>query len=123
LTAGLEENQAVVRVRDSGEGIPAEMLNSIFEPFVQLHGGSERTQGGLGIGLTLVRRLIELHGGNICANSQGRGEGSEFVVRVPAVVPDPTADIISTIASASPIAEKRIAVVPPPSELTQCVRG
>jgi signal transduction histidine kinase/DNA-binding NarL/FixJ family response regulator len=120
LTAQLEENQAVVRVRDSGEGIPPEMLSSIFEPFVQLHGGAERTQGGLGIGLTLVRRLIELHGGSVSAHSQGQNQGSEFVVRLPAVEPRPndTCAIVTT----SPVAQKLIVAVPPPSDLTQRVR-
>jgi PAS domain S-box-containing protein len=77
--------QAVVRVRDSGVGIPAGMLSTIFELFSQGDQSSHSAQGGLGIGLTLVRRLAELHGGSVEAHSDGSGKGSEFVVRLPLV--------------------------------------
>ena len=72
-----------VRVRDSGVGIPAEMLPRIFEMFTQVDHSLERAQGGLGIGLTLVKRLVEMHGGSIEAHSEGPNRGSEFVVRLP----------------------------------------
>jgi signal transduction histidine kinase len=75
----------VLHVRDSGMGIPLEMLPKIFEPFTQVEHTLDRAQGGLGIGLTLVRRLVELHGGTVQAFSEGRGRGSEFVVRLPTV--------------------------------------
>jgi PAS domain S-box-containing protein len=78
-----QAGQAVVRVKDSGIGIPPGKLESIFGLFVQLSRTSERSQGGLGIGLALVKRLIELHGGSIEAFSAGLGAGSEFVVRLP----------------------------------------
>jgi signal transduction histidine kinase len=83
VSALLEGSEVVVRVKDNGIGIPPEKLSQVFDLFAQLHLGEERTQEGLGIGLTLVRRLTELHGGIISASSPGTGRGSEFVVRLP----------------------------------------
>ena len=83
LEAAREGDEAVVRVRDSGIGIPAEDLASIFEAFRQLGGDPDRAWGGLGVGLTLVKRLVEMHDGTIEAHSEGHGKGSEFVVRLP----------------------------------------
>jgi signal transduction histidine kinase/ActR/RegA family two-component response regulator len=83
LVAGQDSKRAVIRVRDNGLGIPREMLPSIFEMFTQVDKHLERAQGGLGIGLTLVRRLVEMHGGTVEAYSEGLGQGSEFVVRLP----------------------------------------
>jgi two-component system CheB/CheR fusion protein len=77
---------AVIRVRDTGVGISKEMLPHIFEMFTQASGALERAQGGLGIGLTVARRLVEMHNGTIQAYSGGLGRGSEFVVRLPRVV-------------------------------------
>ena len=77
--------QAVVVVRDNGIGIPREMLSRIFDLFAQAEPLGARTQGGLGIGLTLVKNLVEMHGGTVVARSAGRGAGSEFEVRLPAV--------------------------------------
>ncbi len=74
---------ALVRVADSGIGIPPQMLTHIFEMFVQVGDGLTRTEGGLGIGLTLVRRLVELHGGQAWADSEGPARGSRFFVRLP----------------------------------------
>src|SRR5262249_2369009 len=71
LTVEQHGAQAVVRVRDTGIGIPAEMLPSIFSMFVQVASAVERSQGGLGIGLTLVKRLVEMHGGSVEAYSAG----------------------------------------------------
>jgi CheY-like chemotaxis protein len=82
LALTVEDDKAVVRVRDNGVGIPPAMLAEVFDLFTQLDVGPERPQGGLGIGLTLVKRLIELHGGTIAANSPGEGQGSEFSVRL-----------------------------------------
>lgn len=77
------EGRVRVVVRDSGSGIEAEMLPHVFELFAQEDRSLERAQGGLGIGLSLVRRLVELHGGKVTAHSSGRGRGSEFAVNLP----------------------------------------
>lgn len=74
---------AVVTVRDDGKGIPAAMLDSIFDIFTQVDAMGGHTHGGLGIGLTLVRSIVNLHGGSVVAHSDGPGMGSEFVVRLP----------------------------------------
>jgi signal transduction histidine kinase len=76
-------SSAVIRVRDSGMGIAPEILPRIFDLFVQADPGLDRSQGGLGIGLTMVRRLVEMHGGAVSAFSDGPGMGNEFVVRLP----------------------------------------
>jgi PAS domain S-box-containing protein len=83
LTAQREGNEAVLRVRDSGIGIAPDMLPHIFELFVQVDHAATRSQGGLGIGLTLVKNLVEMHHGTVEAHSAGLGKGSEFVVRLP----------------------------------------
>jgi PAS domain S-box-containing protein len=75
--------EVVVRVRDSGVGIPAELLPRVFDLFAQAGGESDRSEGGLGIGLAVVKGLVELHGGSVEAHSEGPGRGSEFVVRLP----------------------------------------
>jgi PAS domain S-box-containing protein len=74
-------------VRDSGVGIPAEMLDRVFDLFMQVERSITQAAGGLGIGLTLVKRLVELHGGSVEARSAGPGQGSEFLVRLPRVPP------------------------------------
>ncbi|OAJ63739.1 hybrid sensor histidine kinase/response regulator [Paraburkholderia ginsengiterrae] len=83
LAAQREGDEAVIIVRDSGIGIPREHLDSVFEMFSQLAPALDRSQGGLGIGLALVRGLAELHGGTVAAYSGGAGKGSEFVIRLP----------------------------------------
>ena len=83
LTARIEGDEAVVTVRDNGVGIAADMLAAVFEMFTQVARSIERANGGLGIGLSLVRRLVELHGGAVSAQSAGVGLGSSFAVRLP----------------------------------------
>jgi PAS domain S-box-containing protein len=83
VTAGTEGQEAVIRVRDTGIGIAPEMLPRIFDMFTQAGSIGSRSQSGLGIGLTLVRSLVELHGGRVEAHSQGLGQGAEFIVRLP----------------------------------------
>ena len=78
-----EERHAVVVVRDTGTGIAAEMLTRVFEPFAQADKTLARTRGGLGLGLALVKGIIELHGGSVTAHSDGLGRGAEFRVRLP----------------------------------------
>jgi PAS domain S-box-containing protein len=87
LTEERQNDQVVLRVRDTGIGMGAEMLTRAFDLFVQAERSLDRSEGGLGIGLTLVRRLVELHGGDVRAFSDGPGKGSEFVVRLPVVQP------------------------------------
>ena len=83
LTVERAGQEAVVRVRDSGMGISAEMLPHVFELFTQGDRTIERAEGGLGIGLTLVKSLTEMHGGTVKASSEGPGKGSEFTIRLP----------------------------------------
>lgn len=85
LNAETEGEELVVRVRDTGVGIAPESCERIFELFEQAHAGIEESQGGLGIGLTLVRELVHLHGGTVEARSAGLGLGSEFIVRLPVI--------------------------------------
>ncbi len=77
------EHEVEIRVRDHGVGISAELLPRVFDLFVQGYQGSERSNGGLGVGLALVRSLVEMHGGSVTATSEGAGQGSEFAVRLP----------------------------------------
>ncbi len=88
LSAGREGDEAVIRIRDNGIGIPPELLPQMFDLFTQAEGGLDRSQGGLGIGLTLVRSLAEMHGGRVSARSEGPGTGAEFEVRLPALADD-----------------------------------
>ena len=83
LIAIREGNEAVLRLQDNGIGIAADILPRIFELFVQVDHAATRSQGGLGIGLTLVKNLVEMHQGSVEAHSDGLGTGSEFVVRLP----------------------------------------
>ena len=83
LLAEVEAGEVVIRVQDNGIGIAADKLASIFELFSQVDTSAERSHGGLGIGLTLVRNLVNGHGGTVEAHSAGRDHGSEFVVRLP----------------------------------------
>ncbi len=86
LTAERQSSDVVVRVKDTGVGIPAEKLPRLFEMFFQVDRTLERSQGGLGIGLSLVRQLVELHGGRVVARSEGVGKGSEFIVSLPVLI-------------------------------------
>ncbi len=80
---GAEAGEAVVRVRDTGVGMSADLLARAFDLFVQADNTLDRSDGGMGVGLTLVRAIVELHGGRVTAHSDGPGTGSEFVVRLP----------------------------------------
>jgi len=83
LLVEAEPTEVIVRIQDTGIGIPAPMLAQVFDMFTQVDGSLERSQSGLGIGLTIVQRLVEMHGGRVEAHSAGLGKGSEFVVRLP----------------------------------------
>lgn len=111
LTVYQDVDGVVISVRDTGIGIPSEQLSNIFKMFSQLTPALERSQGGLGIGLSLVRGLVELHGGSISARSEGEGKGSEFIVRLPISI-SPLEKIEPAKASAqTPRTGKRILVV------------
>ena len=83
ISAALEGGEVVIRIRDTGIGIDRDILPRIFDLFTQDRQAIDRAQGGLGLGLAIVRSLVELHGGSVSASSDGRGRGSEFVVRLP----------------------------------------
>jgi CheY-like chemotaxis protein len=85
LTARSDGKEAVIRVRDNGIGISQDMLPRIFDPFLQVDNSLERSQGGLGIGLTLVKQVVKMHSGRVEAASEGLGKGTEFAVWLPVV--------------------------------------
>jgi two-component system CheB/CheR fusion protein len=97
LTSRTESDHVVLRITDTGLGIPADMLERVFEPFMRIDTSRSRPVDGLGLGLTLVKRLIDLHSGSVEASSAGAGQGSEFVVRLP-----------RTLAADVPIANRNI---------------
>ena len=94
LSARRRDDLFEVSVRDTGIGIPSDMLARVFDMFTQVPHAIERSQGGLGIGLTLVKRLVELHGGQVEAKSVGPGLGSEFIVRLPERMTDRAAPVV-----------------------------
>jgi signal transduction histidine kinase/DNA-binding response OmpR family regulator len=105
---------AVLSVRDSGRGIPAEMLDKVFDVFVQVSPSLDRASGGLGLGLTLVKHLIEMHEGRVLARSEGLGKGSEFLVRLPLRLPllQPAESKRSPpVAPVAPRRKKRVLIV------------
>jgi signal transduction histidine kinase/DNA-binding response OmpR family regulator len=113
LTVERQGQEAVFRVRDTGSGIPREMLPHIFDLFTQVDHSLDRAQGGLGIGLTLVRRLVDMHQGSVQATSDGPGRGSEFVVRLPLLPENQTEPANTPAADAAivPAAHRRVLVV------------
>ena len=113
LSARRDGGQAVVSVRDDGCGIPPAMQGAVFEMFTQVDDSLTRSQGGLGIGLTLVKNLVELHGGTVEMRSEGAGRGSEVVVRLPLASGEPsTADPARAPARrVAPAASRRVLVV------------
>jgi PAS domain S-box-containing protein len=113
VTAERRDGEALVSVRDNGLGIEPAMLARIFDMFTQAGSAGAHSQGGLGIGLTLVRRLVELHGGRVEARSEGIGRGSEFVVHLPVASAGSAADARreEAVAAAAIPASRRILVV------------
>ncbi len=104
----------VLRVKDTGIGIAPEMLPRIFDLFVQVKRRVDRSRGGIGIGLTLVRRLVELHGGKVEARSAGLGKGSEFIVRLPEAPVEAVAETAAAPSFDKPVgaaAPRRVLVV------------
>ena len=104
-----DDGHAVIRVRDTGMGIPEDALSTVFEMFRQVN-RPDRAQGGLGIGLALARQLVEMHGGTIAASSDGPGQGAEFVVRLPAAR-DPEGGAVSLAGGATKRAGRRLKVL------------
>ncbi|WP_437933312.1 GAF domain-containing protein [Sorangium sp. So ce341] len=113
LAAQRDGAAVVVRVADNGVGIPADMLSNVFDMFTQVGRSIDRAQGGLGIGLTLVKRLVELHGGSIHAESDGAGRGSTFTIRLPLAAAEEAAPrpSFAGAANVAPPAALRILVV------------
>ena len=112
LAVRREGDTAVLSVRDDGIGIPPAMLVKVFELFTQVDRTLEKTTGGLGIGLSLVRGLVEMHGGTVEARSEGEGQGSEFLVRLPLATPAGGSDRAGALAEESvPSARRRVLVV------------
>jgi CheY-like chemotaxis protein/two-component sensor histidine kinase len=111
IRVSLEDDGGTARVRvsDNGIGLAPEQLTTIFDMFTQVDRSNRRAQGGLGIGLTLVRSLIKLHGGEVEAKSPGPGLGSEFVVTLPIRIAEPSYKAVP--ASISPLPSKRVLVV------------
>jgi PAS domain S-box-containing protein len=111
LRAEREDREIVVRVSDTGVGIAADMLPKVFDLFTQAEQTIDRAQGGLGIGLTLVRRLVELHHGSVTALSAGPGRGSEFVVRLPILTAPPAPTAVAAPPAVDQQPGRRILVV------------
>jgi PAS domain S-box-containing protein len=111
LRAARGGEEVVLSVEDTGEGISAELLPSLFDMFVQSRQTLARSQGGLGLGLTIVKSLVTMHGGSVSAHSEGRGRGSTFVVRLPAVTGTVKPREASVTAIARKTREKRVLVV------------
>ena len=113
LGVAREGDEAVIRVCDTGLGISAAFLPHVFDLFSQGDRSLARSQGGLGIGLTLVRRLVEMHGGSVSAASEGAGRGSEFTVRLPALSKERTAEFLGAGTSPRTTAalQRRVLVV------------
>ncbi|HET9479727.1 MAG TPA: PAS domain S-box protein [Pyrinomonadaceae bacterium] len=104
-------DEVVVTVRDNGAGIPPDKLDSIFDMFMQVDRTSHQSQGGLGIGLTLVKRLVDMHGGSIEAKSDGEGRGSEFVVRLPVLSAPSVVSEVGTDGAQEEPTQRRILIV------------
>jgi PAS domain S-box-containing protein len=111
LSAERRGNTAVITLRDSGVGIPAEMLPHVFDLFTQVDKTLGRAQGGLGIGLALVKRLIELHGGTVEAQSEGPGRGSAFVVQLPTLPQSAAENPVESTAVTGVRVTRRILVI------------
>ena len=111
LTVQQLGSDAVVSVTDDGMGIPTDMLSKIFEMFTHVERNLERSQSGLGIGLSIVRRLVELHGGSVEARSDGDGQGSELIVRLPVDLSGVGPEPLDEATVARPTAAYRILVV------------
>jgi PAS domain S-box-containing protein len=116
------EGDAILRVQDSGEGISAELLPRVFDLFVQQPQSLDRARGGLGLGLTLVKRLVELHGGSVAAASAGPGLGSEFTVRLPVAAENGAGDSRPSRPPAADARGRRVLVVEDNADARESLR-
>lgn len=108
VRADADGRRAVLTVRDTGVGVEPALLPRLFETFTQADRSLDRSEGGLGLGLSLVKGLVELHGGTVEARSDGPGRGAEFVVRLP-LQPEPAA--VTGVPAAPPHPAKRLRVL------------
>lgn len=123
LTVERTETAVSVRVQDNGVGIPADMLSSIFEMFTQVEGTLELSHGGLGIGLSLVKWLTEMHDGRVEARSDGPGKGSEFIVHLPTLtVAEPPAVLAGSTQRPQSSAGRRVLVVDDNEDVVSSMR-
>jgi signal transduction histidine kinase/ActR/RegA family two-component response regulator len=122
ITLRAEHGDAVLRVRDTGVGIAREMLSRVFDLFAQGERGPDRGAGGLGLGLTLVRRITELHGGRVEAASEGTGHGSTFTVRLPALATPPAPAPAASATAPSNGRARRILVVEDNTDAREMLR-
>jgi CheY-like chemotaxis protein len=122
VTASATNTTATLSVVDSGVGIPPEMLPRVFDMFTQLQPRRDRTHGGLGIGLALAKRLVELHGGTIEAQSEGPGLGSSFIIRLPIERTDDTADLSRVGADAADGGSCRVLVAEDNADAAEMMR-
>src|SRR5262249_31007874 len=111
VTVAAEEGSGRVRIADDGVGIDADVLPRIFDLFAQDDQTLDRSRGGLGVGLTLVRSLVALHGGNVVAESAGRGKGSAFTVRLPRVNGKPKASPLSEEPAAAAVKPLTVLII------------
>ena len=123
LSVSREDSYAVISVRDFGLGIQADLVSKIFDLFSQVHQKPETSHGGLGIGLALVRRLVEMHGGVVTANSEGLGKGTELVVRLPVIGVQSTIVALPTTDSKRPpeVSPRRILVADDNSDAVEAL--
>ena len=122
LTVARAGAEAVLRVSDTGAGIRPELLDRIFDLFVQEPQALDRARGGLGLGLTLVKRLIELHGGSVSATSAGPGLGSEFTVRIPALIEESARDGVALAMPPANACRRRVLVVEDSADARESLR-
>jgi len=128
VSTGRDGGDAVLRVADTGPGLPPELLPRVFDLFTQGPQGLDRSRGGLGLGLALVKRLVELHGGSVSAASAGPGAGAEFVVRLPAragealPAPAPSSPLARPTSARAPEARRRVLVVEDNADAREALR-
>ena len=122
VTVHAEGDTVLLRVQDTGVGIAPDLLPRVFDAFVQGHPSADRSQGGLGLGLTLVRRLAQLHGGAVEAASDGPGRGATFTVRLPRA-PAPTGPTVETAAPEAALERRRVLIVEDNADGRQLLRA